>query len=312
MRSSKFAKILMILIAVALIASVLLACTERTDPIVDDIGKGDPTDSGTELIKKKETVKDAATASDAVRTATDNANNLYRYTDDPEWYVISLDLAYDFVDYKVRPYKEISIGVVLQMNIHMTDNSKSEMYLQVSNFLQEGNTLLVGLYYYAGTLYVNIGDKAYYAEEINLTNLAMVLIEPLMGLGVDVPWLLANLLAGETFQSMPEGHFLKSLGKTLATVIGMLFDDSRLYKITTTGLGIDNIDYQYCLTPNGLLGLVGGLGITDMLWGALGMNLDPVLEAILGFSLDGLLSRKWPTMETDSDAWPGSTVSVPK
>ena len=89
-------KILLLIVAVALIAA-LFACSPRPDDDFANDGNvivGGDTTIDTEVTKVESTT--IAKAQDQIREATENYSNFYQSPDNPEWFVVDLSMEYSF------------------------------------------------------------------------------------------------------------------------------------------------------------------------------------------------------------------------
>ena len=94
MKTKLFKRILLIVIAIAVVASVA-ACSQREAPITDDqVNQG--TGDGIISDIRNETPMTEAEAKEYLKEAIDNYKTLHTAPDDPEWYVMDVSLTYDY------------------------------------------------------------------------------------------------------------------------------------------------------------------------------------------------------------------------
>lgn len=190
-------KILLLILAIALIAA-LFACSPRPEDDFADDGNvivGGDTTIDTEVTKVESTTADKAKKQ--IAEAAENYTSFYQSPDNPEWFIVDLSLEYSFehfwLDSEEKYNKSSAFTVDLKGNFHMTDNSKSEMYFQIRN---ANNLPVMAIYYATGYTYVVVGTQKYYMPELNMTEVGSMLYGALSGAGVDVNRLIAGVMTG--------------------------------------------------------------------------------------------------------------------
>ncbi|MDR2266327.1 MAG: hypothetical protein LBE09_01905, partial [Christensenellaceae bacterium] len=299
MLTSNYVKKALLIVIILLTIVALFACSQRdgefTDPDADLEGSG--AGSGNTITTK--TPIDDETLKSDVSKAAQNARNMHTH-DNPDWYVFNIEFSYQFEDYITKFSTDFDI--VFQGNIHLTDNSQSELFFVfIDNKAIENNqnALKLGLYYFGKTMYVNVGGNQYYTEEINVTEVAGLIVGLLTSIGIDIPTTLANVFTAQ-------GLGIDGLGDAEALinmVLGALYDPTNLLQTHTIKDGYESIDYLLDFKINAILNILKVAG--DFLnWGTLGLpDLDPLMQSLLGFSLNSLLTKNWATMT-------GSTVRL--
>ena len=299
MKSALIKKIVLVLVALALVTA-LFACSQRETPITDDnvvIGSDDGV-----VEERRETVavtKDEA--SKALKEAVDNYSTQYTQSvsDDPEWYVVDLTLTYNYeyfwLDSTEKYDTSSSFTVVFKANLHMKDNSQSQLYFQIRN---SNGVPVFCIYYVENYAYFVIGTQRFYTAELNLSTIGAMIYDLLGSSGIDITKILASVALGS-------GSGIPTLDGILP-MLGMIAFIEPSY-ITSYEQNEDGEftmrDISFTIQLNQLLNMLSGSGIPiaggisfGTIWNLVGLNLDPVLGQFLGFTVAELGEKKWPEM----------------
>ena len=299
MKTKLFKRILLLIVAVAIVAFIA-ACSPRETPITDDqVNQG--SGGGIATDDRLQTPLTSKEADELLKEAIDNYKYLHTAPDDPEWYVIDLSLTFDYdyfwLDNTEKYENAYSFEVVFKANMNLKDNSKSQVYFQLRN---SSSTPILCFYYVENYAYFVIGEDRYYARELNFSQLGALINEGLGGLGIDIYQILAGLSSGNTGIEAIDGFNI--------FIAGLLFNkpNSTLtsYNVDADGnYGTQTIGTEFKL--NYLLSQLSGAGVSipgvitisfGKLWDLVGVNLDPVLGQFLGFTVEELGEKDWPQM----------------
>lgn len=292
MSKKSLLKILILIMTAALLGTLLLSCTPREDSEWDDIKSVPPDDPGIIIDFERPLAGGQVEAAQLVQEAWENRKKQTHVSDDPEWYVINMELDFRYLYDSVNPEEvtDVNIGAFIKFNMNLKDNSKSEVLLELSDLLY--GRQLAGFYYADKTLYVDVGGNKYYTEALNFTQIGQLLGGALDGIGIDVPMILAGILSGDAgLQTINDIlNMVRSLlinkYKAYETVyengdrrdIGMVLDVDSILRILKTGIPmvLDEISWK-------------GFGLPDF---------DPLMKQLIGFNLYDITHKDWPTMNT--------------
>ena len=311
-------KILLLILAVALIAA-LFACSPRPDDDFADDGNvivgGDDTTIETEVTKVESTTADKA--KQQITQAVENYSSFYQSPDNPEWFVVDLSMEYSFehfwLDSKEKYDKSSAFTLDLKGNFHLTDNKKSELFFQLRN---ANNLPVFAIYYAGGYTYVVVGTQKYYMPELNMTEVGSMLYGALSGAGVDVNKLIAGIMTGGK-TGMPALD--DSIGALLPTVGMLLFGSTGqityydqvsedvyaskdvlyalklqdIVELLQTGLDLNTFGLPINLSFDGFWSILGLLGMPA------DIDLDPLLLQFAGFNFKRLGEKDWPRMNAN-------------
>ena len=296
MKSTLIKKILLLLVAVALV-SALFACSERETPITDDnINVG--TDDGTVTEIRERTPVTQENAQEYLKEAVENYKTQYKtsVSDSPDWFVVDFTLTYNYdyfwLDSTEKYDTTSSFTVVFKANLHLKDNSQSQLYFQIRN---SNGVPVFCIYYVENYAYFVIGTQRYYAPELNLSTIGSMIYELLGSAGIDITQLLASIALGS-------GSGIPALDGFLPTISYVVFTD-RAY-LTSYDQNADGEfntrEIGFTVQLNQVLKMLSGSGIAGIsfgtIWNLVGLNLDPVLNQFLGFTVAELGEKNWPTM----------------
>ena len=301
MKTKIIKRLILIVVALSVIVSIA-ACSPREEPITDDLvtpGTGGGTVSNEGNVSENLT-QDEAT--DLINEAIENYKYLHTAPDDPEWYVIDLNLefSYDYfwLDESEKYESTSSFQVVLQANMNLEDNSQSQIYFQLRN---ASSTPILCFYYVENYAYFVIGENRYYARELNFSQIGNLINDGLGGLGIDIFQVLAGLVVGNTGVELVD---------QLAPVLAMLILNRDNSLLTSYDMDADgNYATRTIGTEiklNSVLDMLAGRGLSfgditisfGTLWDLVGINLDPILGQFLGFTVAELGEKDWPQMQT--------------
>ncbi|MBR2480511.1 MAG: hypothetical protein IKB56_04295, partial [Clostridia bacterium] len=310
-------KILLLILAVALIAA-LFACSPRSEDDFANDGNviigGDDTAIDTNVTKVESTTADKAKKQ--ITEAVENYSTFYQSPDNPEWFVVDLSLEYNFehfwLDSEEKYNKSSAFTLDLKGNFHLKENAKSELYMQIRN---ANNLPVVAIYYASGYTYVVVGTQKYYMPELNMTEVGSMLYGTLSGMGVDVNKLFAGIMTGGK-TGMPAlddsiGGYLPLIGTILFGTKGQVTyynqveegvyaNKDILYALQLETL-VESIQSGFDL---GTFGLPINLSFSDF-WSILGLlgmpagvDLDPILLQFAGFNFKQLGEKDWPRFDS--------------
>ena len=310
MKHKIFIRLLIIVLSLAVVAGIV-ACSPRDEALTDpEIVPGTEVDIVDQVVTSEQITSDES--SELVGEAMNNYRELHAAPSDPEWYVIDMLLTYDYdyfwLDENEKMDKTSSFEFEFKANMNLKDNNESQVFIQLRN---SGGTPIFGLYYVENYAYFVIGSNRYYAREINFGQLGMLIYEGLgslaesSGINLDIFGILAGLPTGSTGIALIDG--------ILPLVSGIFFNTK---DITLNSSDIDedgNFNTQTISTSlllNNLLTLLqneDGLGIEGLvgippiwfggIWDLVGIDLDPVLNQFLGFTLAELAVKQWQPMD---------------
>ena len=310
MKHKIFIRLLIIVLSLAVVAGIV-ACSPRDEALTDpEIVPGTEVDIVDQVVTSEQITSDESR--ELVDEAMNNYREIHAAPSDPEWYVIDMLLTYDYdyfwLDENEKMDKTSSFEFEFKANMNLKDNNESQVFIQLRN---SGGTPIFGLYYVENYAYFVIGSNRYYAREINFGQLGMLIYEGLgslaesSGINLDIFGILAGLPTGSTGIALIDG--------ILPLVSGIFFDTK---DITLNSSDIDedgNFNTQTISTSlllNNLLTLLqneDGLGIEGFvgippiwfggIWDLVGIDLDPVLNQFLGFTLAELAVKQWQPMD---------------
>ncbi|MFA5448907.1 MAG: carboxypeptidase-like regulatory domain-containing protein [Clostridia bacterium] len=286
-------KYLLILSVCLLLLAALVGCSVRSEPFDDYIVKN-PEQVGPEDGQETTTVTSVSfeEAQAAIVEAVENNANMVKSDGNSEWFIIDTQIDYDFIDYLTSPIYEIHISVIIKANINLINNAESEIFFEFRDrSLPANEELRFGLYYIAKTAYFNIGGEKFYTEEINATEIGKLIAVPFMSSDLDLTSIITGFLTGN--MGIDEVDMILQFIPLFDRVT-----DGATKKIVTKGPSTDTVDYQFVLRIDAIVSALPLIG-TVLSWESLDLpNLDPLLDKILGITLDGILTRKWPRMES--------------
>ena len=296
-------KLMLLLIVVALVVP-LFACSPRGDETLpdDQILPGDENQVADKVVQSVRTKTDDLKKE--TTEALSNYKTFYEAPEDPEWFIIDLTLTYAFehfwLDSEEKYNKSSAFTIEMKGNLHLKDNNKSELFMQVRN---ANNLAVMAVYYASGYTYVCVGTQKYYMPELNFTEVGGALFGVLQSAGIDVNQLFAAIMAGGKTGIAA----LDDLG--IMGLVGTLLFNSNGY-VTSYNQREDEVfenrDLEYSLKLNTLIDMLSGSGISIPgvitisfagVWDLVGLNLDPVLLQFLGFNLERIGAKDWPKMD---------------
>ena len=216
---------------------------------------------------------------------------------------LALEMEYEHIAYDEDKNitKHSNFTISLYANFDMLDNSKSSLLLEIIDQttlnpldVSTSATLIIGVYYNKGKLYLNIGNETkVYNDEINLT-----------AIGREIK----NLLSGDLDLGVYIGGFLSGQLQTgNSTVDGIM---GIVFPVLFTNAGYStyeqaNVKHKtitYDMNVDGILGLRGLVGNFlpgGVAWSSFGLpdTLDDVMEYFLGFDLDFIMNHQFPHTE---------------
>ena len=292
-------KLFLILLAVSMIA-LLFACSPRdnTGNPDDSIINGNESETDEEIRQQEITTQ--TDAKEALKQAVNNYKTQYAAPENPDWFVIDVTLTYNYeyfwLDSTEKYDTSSAFTVVLKANLHLKDNSQSQLYFQIRN----SNSVPVFCIYYAeGYSYFVIGTSRFYTPELNLTQIGSMIYELLGSAGIDVTQLLASLATGESGNATLD-EYMPIVGNILFTKTAYFTS----YSPDENG-EFTMRDISFTIQLNQILKLLSGSGISipgvisisfKTIWDQVGLNLDPVLNQFLGFTVAQLGEKDWPDM----------------
>jgi len=164
----------------------LAACSERQR---DDKGGGDGVivDPGQQTKRIVSVTKNAAW--DYISKSISNMDSTV-YTD-PEWFNIDFVISFRLTEYQkvgevytktVRQKTDYTITV--KANINLKDNNKSNVFIELKDVYN--NAIKIGVYYFQSTLYLNIGGRRMYTEQLNMATIGRFIVDSLDEAGIDI------------------------------------------------------------------------------------------------------------------------------
>ena len=310
-KKSFFAYALMLLLVLALVFSIA-ACSQRPD----DSGSGGGGEIKPDANKEQVVNVENLSAREYIKTSVKNLGATYAA--DPKWLNIDFGITFSFNTYAKVDEKytddtvtAVDYNIVVKAAINLEDNAQSALFVEVTDI--RSDKVKAGFYYYDATTYVDIGGKKYYAEQLNLSQLGGALLKVLKDKELDIVPLVGNLLGASLNMKGAE-----QIAGLLPTIWTILFsgDANIVYSAEKDG---DMPKYQYInqyLNANTIFDMIMKKKIEikpffalDLTWegiaGLLGMdlpNLDPLLRAFLGFGLEDIVNKKWPSMTVEIKA----------
>lgn len=315
MSKKRFFSIFVLLLILAVLVVGMVACTEKEDPDSDKpsyvVPGGDSEDVDQSQISKIK--KDAANK--LIRSAMAARQEYYSVPDTAEWFIIDFSVDFVYNDYTTYTDGErSSFSLDVRANMHLTDNTKSTMLIELVN---SSGVVVMGVYYNDCYLYVKLylgedADYKYYMPELNLTALGQSL-DALLGDGkLDVVNLLASVIANKS----QLGSFIEELTGTKIEILGSSLDGlldglahSVLFDVDSAVLETSADETEQLvgvyLNADTLIQFLTGekklpsfVGLSEISWTAFGLpDLDPILEQFLGFSLRTIREKDWPSIK---------------
>ncbi len=315
MSKKRFFSIFVLLLILAVLVVGMVACTEKEDPDNDKpsyvVPGGD--DNNVDQSQVSKIKKDAANK--LIRSAMSARQEYYVVPDTAEWFVIDFSVDFVYNDYTTYTDGErSSFSLDVRANMHLTDNTKSTMMIELVN---SSGAVVMGVYYNECYLYVKLylGDDAdykYYMPELNLTAIGKEL-DAFAGDGkLDIVNLLASVIANKS----QVGSFVEELTGTKIEILGSSLDGlldglahSILFDVDNAVLETSADEKEQLvgvyLQADTLIQFLTGakklpsfIGLEEISWTAFGLpDLDPVLEQFLGFSLRTIREKDWPSIQ---------------
>ena len=299
---TKIAKLFIFLLCVALMFSIA-ACSERAGNVDDGTGGSVPPPDGGN--KEKVVSVTNAEARNYIIKAVNNIDTTP--VDDPEWFNIDFAVRFTFHNYEKSgevytdiPATTIDYNIVVKGAFNLKDNSASAVFIEIKDVYT--NQVKVGVYYYDSTLYLDIGGNKYYTEQLNMSQLGGLLWKLLDSIGIDIVPFIGNAIGG---QLDLENSNIPGL---ISIAWGILFNKEA--NLTYTGTDDEfqyinqylNIDMIMGMIMEGRINLAGFIDI-EISWEAFGLpNLDPLLRQVLGFGLQDIIDKEWPSMTFELSA----------
>ena len=298
---TKIAKLFIFLLCVALMFSIA-ACSERAGNVDDGTGGIVPPTDGDN--KEKVVSVTNAEARNYIIKAVNNIDTTP--VDDPEWFNIDFAVRFTFHNYEKSgevytdiPATTIDYNIVVKGAFNLKDNSASAVFIEIKDVYT--NQVKVGVYYYDSTLYLDIGGNKYYTEQLNMSQLGGLLWKLLDSIGIDIVPFIGNALGG---QLDLENSNIPGL---ISIAWGILFNKEANLTYTTDDKTqyinqYLNIDMIMGMIMEGRINLAGFIDI-EISWEAFGLpDLDPLLRQVLGFGLQDIIDKEWPSMTFELSA----------
>ena len=181
---SKLLKFIILALCIAMLVSVA-ACSVRQDSGPAD-GGGTEIDPG---VKEKVVSVDSKTIKSYINKSVANLDNsIY---EDPEW--LNIDFGVSFVYHNYEKVGErytnvakttVDYDITVKANINLKDNSKSLVFIEVKNAYH--NFVVLGFYYYNSTVYLDVAGKKFYVDQLNMSQLGVLIGKTFKENGIDV------------------------------------------------------------------------------------------------------------------------------
>ncbi|HKL73732.1 MAG TPA: hypothetical protein VJ903_02445, partial [Clostridia bacterium] len=294
MRKHTLFKILILVLSIALMVG-LAACSER--PIEKE-------NDGTELVERppatgRLVAVSKATAWDYISKSISNMDSTI-YTD-PEWFNVDFGINFELTQYqKVGEVyskiiqKQTLYSATVKANINLKDNNKSNVFIELKDVYK--NLVKIGVYYFQSTLYLNIGGKKMYTEQLNMATIGKLIADTLNEKDIDIVKFVGHCLHGQID--------IDAIANYVSLAWGILFDNNNCiveysadekYQYINQHL---KLDFIMGMITSGRINLAGIVDIV-ISWEAFGLpNLDGLMEKLFGFSLASIIAKDWPSMTT--------------
>ena len=311
MKHKIFNLLFITVLSLAIVAGIV-ACSPRDEAITDpEIVPGTEVDIIDQVVTSEDISSDES--AELIGDAMNNYRELHTPPEDPEWYVIDLELTFDYeyfwLDENEKEDTSSSFELDFKANMNLKDNDESQVFIQLRN---SGGTPIFGLYYVENYAYFVIGSNRYYAREINFGQLGMLIYEGLgsleetSGIKLDIFGILAGLPTGNTGISQIDG-IMELAGSSLLfnsrdiTLNSSNIDEEGIFNTQTISTALKlNTLLELLSNPAGL-GIEGFIGLPPIwfggIWDLVGLDLDPVLNQFFGFTLEQLATKEWPDMD---------------
>ena len=311
MKHKIFNLLFITVLSLAIVAG-MVACSHRDEAITDpEIVPGTEVDIIDQVVTSEDISSDES--AELIGDAMNNYRELHTPPEDPEWYVIDLELTFDYeyfwLDENEKEDTSSSFELDFKANMNLKDNDESQVFIQLRN---SGGTPIFGLYYVENYAYFVIGSNRYYAREINFGQLGMLIYEGLgsleetSGIKLDIFGILAGLPTGNTGISAIDG-IMELAGSSLLfnsrdiTLNSSNIDEEGIFNTQTISTALKLNTLLELLSNPGGLGIEGLIGLPPIwfggIWDLVGLDLDPVLNQFFGFTLEQLATKEWPDMD---------------
>jgi len=197
-------RVLLVLMCLIMVFSIA-ACSERVPEELDSGPKtAPPKPKSTDIVNQITSNEGKAEITQTIRN-----KSLVQKSSGEDWVHMDVEIRYYLKDYLAQPIKVTEYSIILKGNINIRNNDATQFFLEMRE-VQTGK-LTLGLYGYRSVTYLVIGEDKFYLNEVNITELALTIIEALKDSGIDPTTLVSGMISGNTGIEMVDG-ILKGVG----------------------------------------------------------------------------------------------------
>ncbi|NCA91805.1 hypothetical protein EOM82_00940, partial [bacterium] len=289
---SNLLKFIILALCIVMLISVA-ACSTRPQTGEEDPGSVivDPVDNNKIITVSK------STAWSYINKSVANLDSTVY--EDPEWLNIDFGVKFVYHNYEKVGDKYTNIAkntvdylITVKANINLKDNSKSLVFIEVKNAYH--NFVVLGFYYYNSTVYLDLAGTKYYIDQLNMSQLGVVLSQLLKEKDLDIVRFMGNALAGKID--------IEAIASFVPLIWGVVFEgdctvetaDGGKYQYISQFL---KLDFIMKMIMKGEINFAGLINLV-ISWESFGLpaNMDDLLRPILGFGLEDIIKKQWPSM----------------